>query len=68
MRARKIEITRLTAEAVGAPVAKIGLEGSPTAVWKIFTPKPRSGGEMLEGTPAEMADQLFQRLRERNIV
>jgi electron transfer flavoprotein beta subunit len=68
MKAKKIEVKRLTAEDIEAPHEKIGLEGSPTAVWKIFTPKPRSGGEKLEGEPAQIADQLFDRLRERNIV
>jgi len=68
MKARKQPATVWTAEDVEAPKERIGLDGSPTRVWKIFTPPPRSGGEILEGAPSEVADQLFQRLRERNIV
>jgi len=69
MRAKSGKVTVWKAEDIGASPEKIGLEGSPTAVWKIFVPKPRSGGEMLEAeTPAEYADHLFTRLRERHLV
>jgi electron transfer flavoprotein beta subunit len=69
MKARSGKAVVLKAADIGAPQGKIGLEGSPTAVWKIFTPKPRSGGEMIRGeTPAEKAEQLHARLRERHVV
>lgn len=41
---------------------KIGLNGSPTQVVKIFTPPVRTGREMLSGTPEEMAKTLVQKL------
>jgi len=69
MRAKSAKVTVWKATDIGAPSGKIGLEGSPTAVWKIFTPKPRSGGEILKGeTPADLAAQLHDRLKERHIV
>jgi len=68
MKAKKLQPTVWTAEDVKAPVEKIGLEGSPTVVWKVFIPKPRSGGEMLEGAPSDIAEQLHERLRKQHIV
>jgi len=68
MKAKSGKVTVWKAEDIGAPHGKIGLEGSPTAVWKIFTLKPRSGGQLLHGTPSEVAGQLFEHLRERHIV
>jgi len=68
MKSKSAKVTVLKAVDIGAPSGKIGLEGSPTAVWKIFTPKPRSGGEILHGeTPAELAEKLFDRLKERHL-
>lgn len=68
MKAKKVQPTVWTAEDVKAPAEKIGLEGSPTVVWKIFVPKPRSGGEMLDGTPSEIAEQLHNRLKEHHLI
>lgn len=69
MKAKSAKVTVMKAEDIGASPERIGLAGSPTAVWKIFVPKPRSGGEMLKAeTPSEYAEQLFNRLRERQIV
>jgi len=69
MKAKSGKVTVWKAEDVAAPAERIGLAGSPTAVWKIFVPKPRSGGEMLKGeTPAELAEHLYDRLKERHVV
>lgn len=68
MKAKKTQVTRLTAADVDAPAEKIGLEGSPTVVSKIFVPKPREGGAMLEGTPSEIANQLHDHLKAGHIV
>lgn len=43
---------------------KIGLEGSPTRVVKIFTPPPREKGLLLEGTPDEKVDKLVELLKD----
>jgi electron transfer flavoprotein alpha/beta subunit len=41
----------------------LGLKGSPTQVKNIFTPDPRSGRKILEGSPEEQVDALIQELR-----
>ncbi len=64
MAARKAEIARWTASDLDVDPDKLGLDGSPTKVVKIFTPKPREGGEMLEGEPEEVAAQLVARLKD----
>ncbi len=62
MKAKKAEILTWTASDIGAEPAKIGLQGSPTKVVKIFTPPPREGGQLIEGEPEEVADALAQAL------
>lgn len=63
MAAKKAEIPNWTAEMVGAPEDKIGLQGSPTQVVKIMTPPCRSGGDKYEGEAPELADKLFDTLK-----
>ncbi|NLY66813.1 MAG: electron transfer flavoprotein subunit beta/FixA family protein [Tissierellia bacterium] len=54
---------------VNCDVTTVGLEGSPTRVVETFPPPIKSRDlEMLEGSPAEQARQLLQRLREEKIV
>ncbi|MDP6848310.1 MAG: electron transfer flavoprotein subunit beta/FixA family protein [Kiritimatiellia bacterium] len=64
MAARKATIETWTAEAIGADPKKLGLDGSPTKVIKIFTPPPRGGGEVLEGEPHETVPKLVEAIRE----
>ncbi len=64
MAAKKATITRWGAADIGADQANIGLEGSPTKVVKIFTPQPRGGGEIIEGTPDEAVARLVEKLRD----
>jgi electron transfer flavoprotein beta subunit len=66
MAAKKAVITKWTAADIGADARKCGLEGSPTKVVKIFTPKPREGGRILKGDPNEVAAELAAELK--NIV
>ncbi len=69
MKAKKAEIKTLTAEAIKADPANIGLKGSPTRVVKIFSPPAKTGGMKIEGgEPAEMAQVLVAKLRERKII
>ncbi len=58
MRARKAGIPVWTAEDLGCDEGKIGLDGSPTRVVKVFTPPPREGGRVLEGEPEETSKEL----------
>ncbi|MCX7591355.1 MAG: electron transfer flavoprotein subunit beta/FixA family protein [Kiritimatiellae bacterium] len=64
MTARKAVVPRWTAEDLSAERDKIGLEGSPTKVIRIFTPPPRAGGEILQGEPTEVVAKLVERLKD----
>lgn len=63
MAARKAQIPVWTAADVGADPARIGLQGSPTKVVRIFTPPPRQGGEILRGEPEAIVPRLAEKLR-----
>ncbi|MBI4845577.1 MAG: electron transfer flavoprotein subunit beta/FixA family protein [Candidatus Omnitrophica bacterium] len=65
MRSKKAEIIKWTAEDINADINKIGLDGSPTQVVKIFTPPAREGGQMLIGECGEVAEKLVNLLRIR---
>ncbi|SDO81545.1 electron transfer flavoprotein subunit beta/FixA family protein [Desulforhopalus singaporensis] len=62
MRAKKIDITKLSADDIGADPACIGLPGSPTKVVKVFAPEPRGGRAVFEGNLDEQIDQLVDKL------
>jgi len=47
---------------------RVGLEGSPTQVIKIFTPQMRKKGEILQGTPEEIVDTLINKLRDQKVL
>ena len=64
MAAKKAPITKWTAADIQADKARIGLDGSPTKVVKIFSPKPRGGGQILTGEPAEVVSQLVEKIRD----
>lgn len=64
MAAKKAQITTWSAKDLGCEAGKLGLEGSPTKVVKIFTPPAREGGEMLEGEPHEIVAQLVQKIKD----
>ncbi|WP_428897478.1 electron transfer flavoprotein beta subunit [Parelusimicrobium proximum] len=53
---------------IAADPAKLGLEGSPTRVGRIFPPPARAAGEMLTGSPAELADKMVEILRKENLI
>ena len=46
----------------------IGLQGSPTNVYKSFSPPVKGAGMMLEGAPKEAAEQLVSILSEKHII
>lgn len=64
MRSKKAEIIKWTAEDIKADVQRIGLDGSPTQVVRIFSPSPRKGGQMILGDPDEIAAKLKVALEE----
>ncbi len=46
----------------------IGLKGSPTNVYKSFSPPPKKGAEILEGAGKETCDTLAGKLAERHLI
>jgi electron transfer flavoprotein beta subunit len=62
MKAKKAEIARLSAEAIGADPTCIGLPGSPTKVVNVFPPTARGERAVLTGTLDEQIDQLVDKL------
>ena len=62
MAAKKAEIPVLKASDIGADVERLGLNGSPTQVMKIFTPPKPSGGKKFTGEPAETVGELLTEL------
>lgn len=69
MKAKKAEITMLTAAAIQADPERVGLKGSPTKVVRIFTPPKKTGGIRIDGThPLEAARTLVEKLREQKVI
>lgn len=64
IKARSAQIKLLTAKDLNVEERFIGLNGSPTQVIKIFTPPPRTGGEILTGTAEEVVEKLFEVLKD----
>jgi electron transfer flavoprotein beta subunit len=57
-----------TAKDIGADPMQIGMNGSPTSVWRSFAPEPKGKGVVLTGKPEELAGKLRATLKEKNIV
>lgn len=68
MRAKNIEIPIWTAAMIGASAEKVGLNGSPTWVKRIFIPEMKCQGEIFEGTPEEQVKALVDAILSRKIV
>ncbi len=68
MAAKKKEITKWSAADLGVDTASVGAN-SKTHIEKVSPPPPRTRGEIIEGeTPEEIADKLFKKLRENQIL
>ena len=52
------EITTWTADDLGVEASRIGLNGSPTTVTRVWTPPLRQGGEPLKGDSSELSHYL----------
>lgn len=64
MAAKKAVIPTWTAKDLNADPKRIGLDGSPTKVVRIFTPPAREGGEILTGEPLDCARKLVAALKD----
>jgi len=68
MNAKKAEIPMWKPADIEADESKLGLQGSPTQVVKVFSPPHREGGEKWTGEPDELAGKVAELLRELEIV
>ena len=68
MKAKKTEIKTWTVADLSCDEKKLGLNGSPTQVVKIFTPPPKAGGEIIQGDTSEAVTLLVNKLQERKVI
>ncbi len=68
MAARKAEITVWTPEDLESEEKRLGADGSPTRVMKVFHPTSDRAGEKLEGEPGAQAQLLSNKLRDKNVL
>ena len=64
LRARQALVPRWGAQDLDANPKQLGLDGSPTRVVRIFPPKPRVGGVLLQGPPAAVVKELVEKLKD----
>ena len=64
LRAKKQEIQKMTSTDLDVDETKLGLDGSPTQVMKVFAPPRRKGGEILHGDAEELAEKLKDVIKE----
>ena len=62
------EVKVWKADDINADVSKIGLKASPTMVKKVFSPSAKGQGLILQCSIKEMAHDLVERLKEREII
>ncbi|UCG77571.1 MAG: electron transfer flavoprotein subunit beta/FixA family protein [Nitrospirota bacterium] len=63
MRAKKVEIKKLSGDDINADGSLLGLNGSPTQVKNIFAPEVKKDRKMLEGSPDEQIESLLSELK-----
>ena len=69
MKAKKIEIKKLTKEDMAVDVKFLGLDGSPTLVNKIFSPPKKEPGQIFqEHEIDEGLDFIIKTLKGQNII
>ena len=67
--ATKKEIPVWTAEDIGVDLNTVGLEASPTNVFRSFTPAPKGKGIMIEGDgEKELARNLLINLKAKHVI
>jgi len=67
-KAAKATIPTWTAKDLGVDENRVGLKGSPTWVWKVFSPEARVGGEILKGEVTEVVALLVNKLMDSKFV
>ncbi|MDI6775461.1 MAG: electron transfer flavoprotein subunit beta/FixA family protein [Verrucomicrobiota bacterium] len=64
MAAKKAQIPVWKAADLDTGSVKLGLDGSPTKVVRIFTPQPRESGQILRGEPREAVAALVEKIKD----
>jgi electron transfer flavoprotein beta subunit len=67
-KAAKAQIPTWTVQDIPVDENKIGFKGSPTWVWKIFSPEARGGGEILKGELTEVVPLLVNKLMDTKFI
>jgi electron transfer flavoprotein beta subunit len=67
-KAAKATIPTWTAKEIGVDENRVGLKGSPTWVWKIFSPEARGGGEVLKGELTEVVPLLVNKIMDLKLI
>lgn len=62
------EIFKWEAKDLEIDTTRLGLKGSPTQVFKSFSPIVKRSGEMINGTAQEVATKIKDRLKERHFI
>lgn len=68
LKAHDSKIIHFDANALNADISKIGLTGSCTEVWKIFSPERKGNHIILKGTLEEIVQNLCQNLKNDKIL
>ncbi len=68
LKAKKAEIKEITNEDLKMPPDEVGLDGSFTRVVKVFEPEAPEAGEIVEGSPEELADAILAKLQECKVI
>ena len=65
----KKEIKVWSASDLGVDAAEVGLESSPTNVYRSFTPLPKGKGIVIQAdTPKEAAADLLRQLKNKHVI
>ena len=67
MQAKKAQITTWSASDLGVDANLVG-SNSPSQVLRDAPPAPRPPAEMLDGEPSKVAEELFQKLRDAQVI
>lgn len=68
LKAKKTKINEINNIELGLDPKEIGLEGSFTRVVKIFEPTPPAGGDIIKGSPEELAEKIYEKLKECKVI
>ncbi|MEW6441407.1 MAG: electron transfer flavoprotein subunit beta/FixA family protein [bacterium] len=67
-KAAEAEIVKWTARDLGLDPAEVGLRGSPTQMQNVFKAPVGRKGEMLQGTPDELAQALLAKIKSERVL